>query len=251
MITIEKEFQLIHINIDDSGKLVETEQVSIYAGVVFTSKIEKDKFLTQYGNIVKSLKCKYCKRDSTKCKDTRRCPELKHNMLKPAHIRQLMNYIKKYSVFSCIINNDRVYPNIKGDTASRGRFLDYAIKLLIKQTVKGLIKEGKINPDLPIRLVVDIDEQTTKTNGYYNLRDGIIEELKYGIVSYNYGCLHEPIVNSDLQVDVHYKKSDKSYLIQASDLIAGSVRSLYLRNIDNPEEFSKRCEFINYKIILP
>ena len=29
-----------------------------------------------------------------------------------------------------------------------------------------------------IRLVINIDEQTTKTNGYYNLRDGILEELK-------------------------------------------------------------------------
>ena len=54
-----------------------------------------------------------------------------------------------------------------------GRFLDYSIKLLIKQTVKGLIKENRINPNLPVRLVINIDEQTTKTNGYYNLHDSI------------------------------------------------------------------------------
>lgn len=98
-----------------------------------------------------------------------------------------MNYIKKYSVLCCVINNDKVYPNIKSNTASRGRFLDYSLKLLIKQTIKGLIKEKRINPDLHIKLVVNIDEQTTKTNGYYNLKDEIIEELKYGIYNYNYG----------------------------------------------------------------
>lgn len=243
--------QIVYINIDDSGKLVDTEKVSIYAGLVFTSKKEKDKFITQYRSIVKSIKCKYCTEDISICNSNKSCPELKHNMLKAKHNRQLMNYIKKYSILCFIINNDRVYSRIKSDTASRGRFLDYSLKLLIKQTVKGLIRENRISPNLPLRLVINIDEQTTKTNGYYNLRDGIIEELKYGIFNYNYGFFNTPIINSNLEVDVCYQKSEKSFLIQASDLVAGTVRKLYLNNLDNFLEFSKRTEFINYKIILP
>ena len=247
----ENKVQTIYINIDDSGKLVDSEKVSIYAGLVFTSKKEKDKFITQYRSIVKDIKCKYCQQNISVCSSNKDCPELKHNMLKPKHNRQLMNYIKKYSVICCIINNDKVYPNIKKDTASRGRFLDYSLKLLIKQVIKSLIKEERINPNLPIKLIINIDEQTTKTNGYYNLRDGIIEELKYGIFNYNYGFFNVPIVKSDLDVEVCYQKSEKSYLIQASDLVAGSVRRLYLNNIDNLLEFSKRIEFVNYRIFLP
>lgn len=243
--------QTIYINIDDSGKLVQSERVSIYAGLVFTSKKEKDKFITQYRSIVQNIKCNYCNKDNLLCNDNKLCPELKHNMLKPKHTRQLMNYIKKYSVLCCIINNDKIYSNIKQNTASRGRFLDYSLKLLIKQTVKGLIKENRLNPNLPIKLVINIDEQTTKTNGYYNLKDGIIEELKYGIFNYNYGIFNTPIINSDLEVNICYQKSEKSYLIQASDLVAGSVRRLYLSNINDLLEFSKRTEFINYRIILP
>ena len=83
------------------------------------------------------------------------------------------------------------------------------------------------------------------------MRDGIIEELKYGILNYNYSTFHTPIVNSDLEVNVCYQKSDKSYLIQASDLVAGTIRKLYLNNINDFSEFSKRTEFINYKIMLP
>ncbi len=247
----KNEMQTIYINIDDSGKLVDSEKVSIYAGLVFTSKKEKDKFITQYRSIVKDIKCKYCQQDISVCSSNKDCPELKHNMLKPKHNRQLMNYIKKYSVICCIINNDKVYPNIKNNTASRGRFLDYSLKLLIKQVIKSLIKEERINPNLPIKLIINIDEQTTKTNGYYNLRDGIIEELKYGIFNYNYGFFNVPIVNSDLDVEVCYQKSEKSYLIQASDLVAGTVRRLYLNNMDNSLEFSKRIEFVNYRIFLP
>ncbi len=247
----EQETQIVYINIDDSGKLVNSEKVAIYAGLVFISKKEKDKFITQYRSIIQSINCKYCEKDITICKTNKSCPELKHNMLKPKHIRQLMNYIKKYTILCCIINNNKVYPNIKNNTASRGRFLDYSLKLLIKQTVKGLIKDQRLNPNLPVKLVINIDEQTTKTNGYYNLRDSIIEELKYGIFNYNYSYYNKPILNSDLEVNVCYQKSDKSYLIQASDLTAGTIRRFYLNNINDITEFNKKIDFVNYRLFLP
>lgn len=245
-----KDIQTIYINIDDSGKLVDSERVAIYAGLVFSSKKEKDKFITQYRSIVQNMKCKYCKKDALTCNNSS-CPELKHNMLKPKHTRQIMNYIKKYSILCCVINNDKIYPNIKVDTASRGRYLDFALKLLIKQTIKGLIKEEIINPNMPLNLIINIDEQTTKTNGYYNLRDGIIEELKYGIHNYNYNTIYTPILNSDLEVCLCYQKSEKSFLIQAADLVAGTVRKTYLNNLNDITEFNKRINFVNYRLFLP
>lgn len=248
---MSKSVQTIYINIDDSGKLVNSEKVAVYAGLVFTSKKEKDKFITQYRSIINSIKCKYCFKHIDNCNSNKSCPELKHNMLKPKHNRQLMNYIKKYSTICCIIDNEKIYHRIKEDKASRGRFLDYSIKLLIKNTVKGLIKSQKINPKEPIKLVLNIDEQTTKTNGYYNLKDGILEELKYGIQNYNYKTMYEPTVHSELEVSVCYQKSDKSYLIQASDLVAGTVRRYYLNSSRDIVEFNKKISFVNYKLFLP
>ena len=46
---MDKFEQIIYINIDDSGKLVKSEKVAIYAGVVFTSKKEKE-FPENYWN---------------------------------------------------------------------------------------------------------------------------------------------------------------------------------------------------------
>ena len=43
----KEEYQEIYINLDDSGKLTKKEKVSVYAGIVFLSKQEKDKFITQ------------------------------------------------------------------------------------------------------------------------------------------------------------------------------------------------------------
>lgn len=242
--------QTIYINIDDSGKLVSTQEVSVYAGIIFTSKSEKDKFITQYRSIVENIKCKYCNKDITICKSSKACPELKHNMLKPKHIRQLMNYIKKYSILACIINNNKVYTEIKKEAASRGRFLDYSLKLLIKNAIIHLIHEKKVDTHIPVKLVINIDEQTTKSNGYYNLKEGIIEELKYGINNYNYSIKYPPILY-DVDVSLTYQKSEKSYSIQASDLIAGTIRRLYLKNIEDINEFLRKISFVNYPLFLP
>jgi len=247
---MEEVEQTIYINIDDSGKLVNSEKVAIYGGLVFVSKKDKDKFITQYRSIIKNIKCKYCKNNIEIC-NSNYCPEIKHNMLKPKHNRQLMNYIKKYCILCCIIDNKNINSHIKNDTATRGRFLDFSLKLLIKETLKGLIEDKIINHNLSTRIVLNIDEQTTKTNGYYNLKDAIIEEIKYGIHNYNYSITNTPILNNYLDVKICYQKSEKSYLIQAADLIAGTIRREFLNNIDDRIKFINKINFVNYKLFLP
>ena len=92
-----------------------------------------------------------------------------------------MNYIKKYYVIALVIKNENVYEHIKESKAARGRFVDYSIRRMIKEIIKSLIKCKSIDPNRPIRLIINIDQQSTKNNGYYNLYDGLIEELIYGI----------------------------------------------------------------------
>lgn len=43
------------------------------------------------------------------------------------------------------------------DKESRGRYRDYAQRIIIKKVIDRLIKEGKINPNLPIKLIIRID----------------------------------------------------------------------------------------------
>jgi len=113
------------------------------------------------------------------------------------------------------------------------------------------IKQKEIEQKNIQTLYINIDEQTTKTNGYYSLKEGIFEELKYGIYNYNYSIMHTPLLNSELEVKLCYQKSEKSYLIQAADLIAGTIRRLYLNNINDITEFNKRVNFVNYRLFLP
>lgn len=238
--------QEIYVNLDDSGKLTAKEQISVYGGLIFLSKKEKDKFITQYKSIVNDIKCDYC--DNKGCCN-HNCPEIKNTNVKKSDKRRLMNYIKKYYVIALVIKNDNVYDYIKESKAARGRFVDYSIRRMIKEMIKILIKCKSISPNKPIRLIINIDQQSTKSNGYYNLHDGLVEELKYGIVNYNYSVKINPIVFSDLEIKVSYQDSGKSYVVQAADLLAGTIRKKALDNQnDIHQELSK---FVDFDIILP
>ena len=219
--------QELYINLDDSGKFTCKEKICVYGGIVFLSKKEKDKFITQYRSIIKSIKCKYCT-NNKKCNHI--CPEIKNTNIFPGDKRRIINYIKKYYVIALVIKNEKVYSNIIKDKASRGRFIDYTIRRMIKNLIKKLIYEHRINPLDDLKIIINIDEQTTKNNGYYCLRDGIIEELKYGITNFNYGNILTPIIKGKLSVKVLYQNSENSYCIQAADILAGTIRR-YVLNV--------------------
>ena len=241
--------QTIYINIDDSGKISLKEDIAVYGGVIFLSKSEKDKFITQYRSIIDSLKCKYCALNKDNCFN--KCPELKHSNLKKNDLRRLHNYVKKYLTLACIINNKKIYFRIINDKASKGRFLDYSLRRLIKETIIRLIKDNLIDCKKDLNVILNIDEQTTKSNGYYNLKEGLIEELKYGIVNYDYGAIYKPIIKGNLNINLKYQKSNKCYTVQAADLVAGSVRKTNLIYGMNMNILLDKMNYINYYIFLP
>ena len=242
--------QEIYINLDDSGKLTSKENICVYGGIVFLSKMEKDKFITQYRGIINQIKCDYCRNEKTSCKE--KCPEIKNTNIKPKDKRWIMNYLKKYYIVALIIKNDAVYDYIKKEQAAKGRFLDYSIRRMIKEIIKIQIQNQKIKPNQPLRIIINIDEQPTKNNGYYNLKDGLIEELKYGIINFDYLSSIPPIIKKELEVKVTYQNSEKSYAIQAADLLAGTIRKktleAYNEQVDIKELFTPDIDF---KIILP
>lgn len=114
-----------------------------------------------------------------------------------------------------------------------------------------MITEKRIDPHKPLKIILNIDEQSTKSNGYYSLYDGLIEELKYGIINFNYGKKHNPIIYGDMKIILCYQKSDKSYVVQAADLIAGTIRKKIIKSFDNPTELYKELKFVDYKLFLP
>lgn len=240
-------YQEIYINLDDSGKLTRKEKVSVYAGLVFLSKKEKDKFITQYRKIINEIKCNYCRKKEC----DKKCIEIKNTNIEPKHKRRIMNYIKSYYTVALITNNDRVYDHIINNKASKGRYIDYTIRRLIKSVVEDLIKDKKIDPYKNVRLIINIDEQSTKSNGYYNLKDGLTEELLHGISNFNYDAVYKRILFKKLEIVLSYQDSGKSYLVQAADLLAGTVRRRTKENIETKRNINDNLDFVDYKIFFP
>lgn len=241
--------QVIYINLDDSGKLSRKEKISVYGGLVFLSKKEKDKFITQYRSIINSIKCKYCSMNKEKCSGD--CPEIKNTNIKNQDKRRIMNFVNNFFVVSLIIQNDMVYDYIIENKASKGRYIDFTLRVLIKRTIEELIKIGKIDSNKPLKIILNIDEQTTKSNGYYNLRDGIYEELVYGIYNYNYDKTFKPILNNKLELIITYQDSGKSYAVQGADLIAGTIRKVAIDSLYNEKSIDKELSFVDFKVYFP
>lgn len=241
--------QVIYINLDDSGKLTRKEKISVYGGLVFLSKEERDKFIVQYRGIINEIKCKYCLLDKDKC--FKKCPEIKNTNIMATDKRRIMNYINKYFVISLIIQNDKVYDYVISNKASKGRYIDFTLRVLIKRTIEELIKIGKIDANESVKIILNIDEQTTKSNGYYNLHDGIVEELVHGIYNYNYDKTFKPILNNGLELVITYQDSGKSYAVQAADLISGTIRRTAINCLENNKSMNKELSFVDFNVCFP
>ena len=200
----------------------------VYAGYVFTNRDELNDARRKYIHANKAIRNALGRTD-----------ELKAANLEPKHKRSLFNAVKKYNSVAVVVDLDRIYDHIINNKKSICRYKDYVLKRCVKDKLKRLIADGSISNKGDITISIYIDEQLTATNGYYDLRDSIMEELKYGIVNFDYGVLHSHLFDADVKVNIEYCNSSRNYMIQASDILANRIWSSYmtgntaLRKIEN------------------
>lgn len=211
---MEKE-QLLYVSLDDSGKLNKKEKHLVYAGLFFTNKKELERFKAVY----KSIRNNIAKKDIYQNID-----ELKGHTLESKDRLRLLRYIYKFNTAGLIVDNSQITKeDILISKNAKGRYRDYVIKLLIKDIIIHLIKEGKLNPHKKLTLIINMDQESSKTNGKYKLDEGIYEELIKGIINYNYGFTSIPILFNELTIKIYSQNSKDSIIIQASDLIANNI----------------------------
>ena len=260
--------QYVYINMDDSGRLVKNEPnelVFVYGGVFFLSLTEQENFARQYKSLVNLIKPKYCSsfknnlniqsnfcltHNHQNCKYV--LTELKSNMIKASDRRRLLNFIKKYDTSVAVVSNHKIKNYIFDSKASKGRYKDYIIKRQVKRIVENLISQNRINPNRHVNLILNLDEQSTVSNGYYDLESSIREELQFGVLNYDYGITFPPILSS-VSVKVRYKNSYYNYPVQAADLLVGEVRHCYYNYLQNQDFtlYRKKTNFLSTSIYLP
>lgn len=240
----------IFILMDDSGKLTKKENSCIYGGLFFYSSKEYMNFINKYKSVITSLKCRYCKQEKEMC--NKNCIEIKGtSKIKPEHKRQIFNLIKKENNYGVFIKNKKVFEPIMQNKASRGRFCDYAQKRIIKEIVLYSINNNLINPNKPLKLIIKIDECKTKSNGYYNLRNSIYEELVNGVINFDYSKIHKPLLNNELIVDANNYNSKYHYGIQSADIMANYLHREYEQFLTTGKNIDATIGIIEVKLFLP
>lgn len=228
----------VFIYVDDSGVLHEhaKNRYFIYAGYVFLDKKTKNDARRKYIALNKEIKKaneKYLELE-----------ELKASKIDRKHKYSLFKVLKNYESLSISVDIESIYDGILSNSRSIIRYKDFAMKKMIKEKFKILISEGKIDPDEDIELIIHIDNQNIATNGYYNLRESIIEEFKYGIYNYDYGKLHKNIINGNMNVCVEYCDSKTETLIQAADILANRIFTAYNKGDESLMNIPNHCHII-------
>lgn len=206
------EQQSIFFFFDDSGVFHRNNEFFVYAGYMFFGSNEKDAARRKYKALVKAIKAKLGRDD-----------ELKAYILSGKHKRALLRILKNYMRLAVVVDLKKVNANILDDKRSRVRFKDFALKRIIKKSIKKAIADGKLNSNDYFKIYLNVDEQSTATNGVYGLHDSIKEELLYGIPNHDYSVFYEPIIHGGLDVVLRYCQSENEYLIQAADILANTV----------------------------
>lgn len=211
----------IYFFFDDSGVLHRNEASGyfVYAGYVFTDR-----------HTLETAKRKYIHANKEIKKATGQTCELKAALILPRHKRALFNAVREYDSVSLAVEISRLRDYVLDSSKSICRYKDYILKRCIKSKLQQLLEAEILLSSDDIRLHINIDEQLTASNGYYNLHDSVVEELRYGIVNFNYGILHKNIFNGIVEVEIRYCESKNNYLIQASDIIANRIWSSYRLN---------------------
>lgn len=206
--------QEIFFFFDDSGVLHKNDQSGyfVYGGYCFLDKFRKEDAKRKY----RALELQIKKSLGLSC-------ELKACNIEIKHKRALFNVMKYEESIASVVNISRVYDHILSEKKSIHRYKDYMLKRGIKSKLNDLIKYKKINPYEDTVLRIYVDEQATATDGYYDLRSSIFEELKVGVSNFDYGYAFQPIFFGHLQVEVHFCDSRCNYLIQASDIFANRI----------------------------
>lgn len=216
--------QLINIFIDDSGVFCEnpTEEYFVYSGYVFVGADQRESANREYRTLSDKIR-----------KEIGLTGELKaSNLSNRTHKRALVNVLKKYEKFTCVVKLQDVYPHIRKDSRSINRYKDYALKIALKRKLADMINRGILDADATQTILnVYIDEQPTSTDGFYTLEQSIYEEFRHGIANFNYAVQHPSVFSGVLALTVKFCDSKGNYLVQAADILANRMNASYNNNV--------------------
>lgn len=210
----------IYVYSDESGVFDKIHNdVYVFGGLILLGKDKRDICARKYQHVERTLRSKYTASVELKA-------DLLTNEDKGKIYRSLNNEYK----FAAIVKEKQVNENIFNDKKSKQRYLDFVYKIALKNALSNMIASGIFSKKDVERIIVNYDEHTTATNGRYELREALLQELKIGTFNYNYNRFYQPLIECLIDVQTNMCDSKNVTLIRAADIIANKVYHSVLEN---------------------
>lgn len=201
-------------------------EIYVYGGLIFLGKDQKDTYARKYMAAEKALRsAKYTSEDELKaCKIS--------NKEKGKLYRSMNGAIR----FGVIINQRNVLDRIFQSKKDKQRYLDYAYKIGLKKALQKMLANGILDKNSIDNVFLFTDEHTTATNGRYELREGLEQELKNGTYNMQYDKFFPPVFEKMGSISLENCDSRKITLVRAADIVANRIYYMALnRNIEKLE----------------
>lgn len=200
----------------------------VFGGLIILGQESKEGWSRKYSAAEKAIRNKIS------------CPtkqELKACKIGNKEKNKLYRSLNNCYKFGVVIKQENVMDRIFVSKKDKQRYLDYAYKISIKKALSKMIQDGIINSTEVDNLYFYVDEHTTATNGRYELREGLEQELKNGTFNYTYQCYYPPIIPTIKSLHLQYCNSKSNILIRASDIVANNI---YFNAITNSQGISDK-----------
>lgn len=212
---------------DESGVFdKEHNEIYIYGGLIFLGKEQKDSYARKYIAAEKVLRGRKYAADE----------ELKACRISNKENGKLYRSMNGAIRFGVIVNQKKVLDRIFQSKKDKQRYLDYVYKIGLKKALQKMLVEGSIEKNSIEDVHVFTDEHTTATNGRYELREGLEQELKNGTYNMQYDKFFPPVFETLGGIELKNCDSSKVPLIRAADIVANRIYFMALnRNIEKLE----------------
>lgn len=206
----------IFVYSDESGVLDKVHNdYYVFGGLIFISESDRETYSRKYIAAENNIR---------KSESIESPVEVKACNIKPKSKNKLYRSVADAERFGVVISqkqltNDDLFSNKK----TKQRYLDWAYKMAVKKKLEKMIAEGKIDPDAVESISFLVDEHSTATNGWYELRESLEKELKIGIWNFEHMAFHKPLFPKIKSVDLAYCNSSKKTLVRAADIVANHI----------------------------
>lgn len=208
----------LYIYADESGTFDQiNNELFVYGGVIVPGKEVKDGIERKYIAIENDIR--------ENSSSIRSYEEIKANALPMRSRKRLYGVIESSACyqFATIVRQRFLRSSVFSDKRSKQRYLDWALKIGIKQGIAQMLNERQMRIEKVEKIAIFVDEHSSSTSGKYNLCDSINEELRIGMYD-PAGRFHDPLFSPQFpEIPVSYLDSKKVTLIRAADITANWI----------------------------